>query len=78
MSNNIRQRVQEVFRDIFDDESLLLTDELSRESLERWDSLGHIRLISALEESLGVSFTIDDIEAMTSVPQILAVLAAKR
>ena len=77
MSNDVRTRVQEIFRDIFDDDDLVLTDELSQESLEHWDSLGHIRLVSALEESLGVSFTIDDIESMSSVRQILAVLAAK-
>lgn len=77
LSNDFRPQLQAVFREVFDDDALQASDELNRETLESWDSLGHIRLISALEEALGLSFTLEEIEAMTSVPQILAVLAAK-
>lgn len=77
MSNNTRNSLQNIFRDVFDDEQLQLRDELSPETLEAWDSLGHIRLISALEDELQLSFTLDEIEAMNSVAKILAVLAGK-
>jgi len=77
LNNDIRTRLQAVFREIFDDEGLQLNDTLDRENFEAWDSLGHIRLVSAMEEAFGVSFTLDEIEAMTSVPQIAAVLANK-
>ena len=77
MSNDIRTSLQNTFRDVFDDEQLKLRDELSPETLEAWDSLGHIRLIAALEDELQLSFTLDEIEAMTSVANILAVLADK-
>ena len=42
-----------------------------------WDSLGHIRLISAMEDDLSISFTLEEIEEMDSVSKILAVVAAK-
>jgi len=77
LSNSIQTRLEAIFRDIFDDESLQLGEEMNRENFEAWDSLGHIRLVSAMEESFGVAFTLDEIEAMTSVPQIVAVLSAK-
>ena len=77
MSNNTRNSLQNIFRDVFDDEQLQLRDELSPETLEAWDSLGHIRLISALEDELQLNFTLDEIEAMNSVAKILAVLAGK-
>jgi acyl carrier protein len=77
LSNDTRAQLQGIFREVFDDEQLELTDETSRETLESWDSLGHIRLVSSMEESLGVSFTLEEIEQMTSVKQILATLAAK-
>ena len=77
MSNDTRTSLQNIFRDVFDDEQLQLRDELSPETLEAWDSLGHIRLISALEDELQLSFTLDEIEAMNSVANILAVLADK-
>lgn len=77
MPNNTRDSLQNIFRDVFDDEQLQLRDELSPETLPAWDSLGHIRLISALEDELQLSFTLDEIEAMSSVAKILAVLADK-
>lgn len=77
MTNDIRTRLESVFREVFDDENLQLADTLDRESFEAWDSLGHIRLVSGIEESLGVTLTIDEIEGLTSVPQILALLATK-
>ena len=77
VSTDTRNKLQTIFREVFDDDALQLADDTSRETLEAWDSLGHIRLVSAMEDGLGVSFTLDEIEAMASVPQILAVLAAK-
>ena len=77
MRNDTRTSLQNIFRDVFDDEQLQLRDDLSPETLEAWDSLGHIRLISALEDELQRSFTLDEIEAMTSVAKILTVLAGK-
>jgi acyl carrier protein len=66
--------LERIFREVFDDDTLVLSDATSREDLPSWDSLGHIRLIGAMEETFDVTFTIDDIEKMTSVDRILDVL----
>lgn len=63
--------LQTVFREVFDDDRLTISDATSREDLPAWDSLGHIRLVAAIEEALGVNFTIEEIEAMTGVGGIL-------
>ena len=77
MSNNTRAKVQDVFRDVFANDGLELTDDLDPDQLAAWDSLGHIRLIAALEDALSVSFTLEEIEAMTSVERILAIVSSK-
>ncbi len=77
MHNDIRGKIEAVFREVFDDESLQLSDSLSTETLPAWDSLGHIRLVSALEDDMALSFTLEEIEAMTSVAKIVAVVASK-
>jgi len=77
VNNDIRARLEAVFREVFDNDALQLTDAIDRESFEAWDSLGHIRLVSAVEEDFGIAFTLDEIETMTSVPQILALVAVK-
>ena len=77
MSIETRNRIQTIFRDVFDDERLEISDNTSPASFSAWDSLGHIRLISALEDDLSLSFTLEEIEEMDSVRKILAVVTAK-
>lgn len=77
MHTDIKRKIEGVFREVFDDESLVVSDTLSTETLSAWDSLGHIRLISALEDDLAITFTLEEIESMTSVAKILAVLASR-
>ena len=75
--DEFRAKLQQVFREVFEDEEFEFSDELDRESLKVWDSLGHIRLVAALEETFGVSFTIEEIETFTSVGKIAECAAAK-
>lgn len=75
--NDAHSTLQNIFRDVFDDDGLVITDEMTRESFPTWDSLGHIRLVSAMEEAFAVSYTIEEIEGMTSVGRILDVVTAK-
>ena len=72
-----RAQLERVFREVFDDESLHLGEEMTREDFSTWDSLGHIRLVSAMEESFNVAFSIEEIEGMTSVGRILERILAK-
>lgn len=77
MSNVTKNRdeahsaLRRVFQDVFDDDELEISDGMARDSFPAWDSLGHIRLVTATEEAFGISFTIEEIEAMTSVGRVV-------
>ena len=58
---DIRARLEQVFRDVFDDPALELRDDLDADSVEGWDSLGHIHLIVATERAFGVRLTTSEI-----------------
>jgi len=60
----IRQQVQEVFREVFDDPALLLNDRMTAEDVDGWDSLAHINLIVAIEKRLGVKFATAEISRL--------------
>jgi acyl carrier protein len=47
-----------------------LSDELTMEDIDRWDSLTHMDLITSIEEGLGVELTMDEIMAMTDIQTI--------
>jgi acyl carrier protein len=75
--DDARTSLHAVFREVFDDDALEISDSTVREDLPAWDSLGHIRLVSAMEEAFDVSFSIEEIEEMTGVGRILDTILAK-
>lgn len=75
--DEVRTTLERIFREIFDDEMLEVTDSLSRDDLKSWDSLGHIRLITAAEEAFDIGFTIEEIEVLTSMGQLVEKVSEK-
>lgn len=73
----LRETLRKLMAEVFE----IGVDEVTAESaignLEGWDSLGHIRLVAALELAFGVTLTADDIVAMTSVAAIESRLGAR-
>lgn len=69
--------LQRIFQEVFDDDGLSISEEMARENFPNWDSLAHIRLVAAIEETLGISFTIEQIEGMTGVGRILESIVNK-
>jgi acyl carrier protein len=77
----IRQQVQEVFREVFEDPALLLNDRMTAEDVDGWDSLAHIDLIVAIEKRLGVRFATVEISRLkddgANVKSLLELVARK-
>ena len=71
----IYERLNEVFRDFFDDDEIELTPETTAEDIEDWDSLNHITLMSAVEEELGVRFTMGQVSGMKNVGEMAEIIA---
>ncbi len=75
--DDIRAKVQDLLRDILDDETIVLTDDMVASDVVDWDSTNHVRLIVALEEELGIRFETEEIAAPESVGQLIDLIAAK-
>ncbi len=56
-----------IFRDLFDDPSLVLTPDLTAASVPDWDSFNHINLIVAVEQHFGIKFQTAELESMHTV-----------
>lgn len=66
--------VETVVARIFSLDPSEVTDRSSKETIAEWDSMGHLSLITGLEEEFKVSIAIVDAMAMTSVQQIKRIL----
>jgi acyl carrier protein len=61
---NARDRLQTIFREVFDDPAIVLEDKMTASDVDNWDSLAHINLIIAVERRLGVKFATAEISRM--------------
>ena len=66
--------VEEVVGKVFKINSLEISDTSSRNTIEQWDSMGHLALITALEEQFQVSISITDAMEMANIRKIKDVL----
>jgi acyl carrier protein len=66
--------VEEVLARVFGADATTLDDASSPETVEGWDSMGHLNLVAALEHDFGVSIDIVDVMEMVSVKKIREIL----
>ena len=71
---NIQERIQEIFRIIFDDEEIILSRATSADDIEEWDSFGHITLIDAIEKEFEIRFNSDHIFEIATVGDLIDML----
>jgi acyl carrier protein len=71
------ERVNKVFREVFDDDSIVVKDETTANDIEDWDSLEHINLICALEEEFGMQFGMGEVTEMHNVGEAVDIILAR-
>ena len=75
--SEIADRMQAVFRDVFDDESLVLRDELTAADVQTWDSLTHINLVVGIEREFRVKFTTAEVISLKNAGDLKALVRKK-
>jgi acyl carrier protein len=71
-------RLQLLFRDVLGDRRLVLTPESNAESIEGYDSLVHINVISAVEQEFDVRFELEDIVELQNARDLVALIERKQ
>ncbi len=66
----VMERLTKIFQELFDDESIVLTDETTAADIEDWDSLAHMELISETEAVFEIHFTLGEITNFANVGEM--------
>ena len=72
--NEILVKATEIFRDVFDDKDIVISDSTTANDIEDWDSLSHITLVCELEDYFNIKFSMKDMSGMKNVGAILDIL----
>ena len=60
-------KLQAIFRSVFEDESIILRPEMTAEDIDMWDSLTHMTLIAEIEDAFGLRFSFDLVNSFENV-----------
>jgi len=70
-------KLQDIFRDFFDDEDIVLTNETTADDIDGWDSLTHVQLIVAVEKAFSVKFSTVEVMKLKNVGEFAALIEKK-
>ena len=73
----VYERLNNVFRDIFDDDSIIVKPETTSNDIEDWDSLEHINLVVAIEQEFGMKFNMNEVTSMKNVGEMVDIILSR-
>jgi acyl carrier protein len=77
MTQPIQDSLTKVFRDVFDDDNIVLRPELSANEIPEWDSLTHIRLLLTIEREFRIKFTVTEVGELKNVGDLTTLIETK-
>jgi acyl carrier protein len=73
----IRHQLQTIFNKIFQCGIIEITDDLTAEKVERWDSLTHLTMIAEVEEVFGIRFKLKELTGMKNTGELIQLIIQK-
>ncbi len=62
--------MQQVFREVFDEDDLEVTDDLTADDVEEWDSLNHVTLLVQLEQEFSIRFAASEVGSLKNAGEL--------
>ena len=73
----IVEKLTPIFRNVFGDNSLEVTDDLNAEKVSNWDSLSHMLLITEVETQFAIKFKLKELNKMRNVGDMIDIIGTK-
>lgn len=77
MYTDILLKLTPIFRDVLDDDTIIIASSTTAEDVEGWDSLSHIRLVLTVEQSFKVKFSAREVNSLKNVGEFVALIQSK-
>jgi acyl carrier protein len=77
MQTEVLDRLQPIFRDVLDDDSLVITPSSNATNTPNWDSLSHINLIDSVQSEFKVKFALGELQDLKNVGDLVALIQKK-
>lgn len=74
---DIKSDLQKVFREVFEDDTIEITNDMTAADIDDWDSLAHVELIVAVEKAFQLKFTTMEIKGLQNVGDFIDLIDKK-
>lgn len=75
--NIIKKQLTDIFRKVLENKNLVLTDEMSADDVDTWDSLSHMLLITEIEDHFKIKFRLRELNKMKNVGALIDIVRSK-
>lgn len=72
-----KTKLQGIFRQVFDDDSIVIERATTADDIDGWDSLSHMNLIVAVEMGFSIRFNVKDVRALKDVGDLIDIIDKK-
>ena len=73
----IIEKLTAVFHEVFNDNNIVLNDEMTAKDVENWDSLTHMLMITKVEEVFGIKFKLKELNKLKMVGDLINTIETK-
>jgi acyl carrier protein len=77
MYDTTLRQLQEVFRKVFENSSLIITDATTASDIRGWDSLTHMHLLHRVEEHFKIQFSFNEVSSFQNVGDMVKAIEKK-
>jgi acyl carrier protein len=75
--SDVLNKLTPIFRTVFSNDSMVLTNELTANDVEKWDSLTHMLLITEIESAFSIKFKLKDLNKMRNIGEMIEIIISK-
>lgn len=65
--DEVLQKLNEVFREVFDDDSIYLTEKSTVSEIQDWDSLEFVNIIVAVMSTFNIKFSVEELKSLENI-----------
>tara|TARA_B100001989_G_C24526715_1_gene459101 strand:+ start:1356 stop:1595 length:240 start_codon:yes stop_codon:yes gene_type:complete len=74
---NIINKLTNIFKEIFNDNNIILNNEMTAKDIDNWDSLTHMLLITKIEEDFSIKFKLKELNDLNNVGNLIKIIDEK-
>jgi acyl carrier protein len=76
-ANTLNHQLTTIFRKIFNDETIVVTEEMTADDIGSWNSLSHMLMIAEVENCFSIKFSLREINKLKNVGELIRLIQSK-